>query len=400
MRVLFLTHRLPYAPNRGDRIRAFHLLRALTSRFEVELLSLVHDREEEGHAEDMRRRGLHVTAVRVPRLRNLMRAAAALPTSRPLTHVLLDTPGLTATLGRIIERSPPDVVLAYCSGMARLALEPPLEGLPFVLDMVDVDSRKWASLARSTMSPKKLIFAREARYLARFEARATHEAVATLVVNEREQAALGQLAPGERIIVLPNGVDVESARPHHPPVEEPCLIFCGVMNYAPNEQAVRWFVRSVWPRVIAGQPRARLLIVGAKPTRGVRALGTPDSSILVTGSVPDVVPYLSQAAVSIAPIFTSHGVQTKVLEAIVSGLPCVVTPAVMDGLPDDVRSACAAAATPEDFASEVLRLLALTGSERRRIALASGIARLDWGSIAGPLLNILADAVRQPAAGS
>jgi len=392
MKVLFLTHRLPYAPNRGDRVRAFHILRTLTAHVDVEVVSFVHDRAEQEHAEAMRREGIRVTALAAPWLRNRVRAAAALLTSRPLTHILLDAPELTSTLARIVQQCPPDVVLAYCSGMARLALEPPLHGIPYVLDMVDVDSLKWAALARRSRSPMRLILAREARYLARFEAYATRRASTTLVINDREKAALSRVAPGERIVVLPNGVDAEGLRPTGPAIEDPCLVFCGVMSYAPNEQAVRWFARAVWPLVKARHARARLVVVGAETTRAIKALATGDASIVVTGSVPDVRPYLSQAAVSIAPIFTSHGLQTKVLEAVAAGLPCVVTPAVLEGLPTEVRSACVAAANGEAFASEITRLLALTGAERRALALNSGVAQLDWGSAIGPLLQILTDA--------
>jgi len=120
VRILYLTHRLPYAPNRGDRVRAFHTLKLLAGRAEVELLSLVNDRGEAGQASvllDLAK----VTVARVPKWQNRVRAAAALPTTRPLTEVLLDAPALARSVRDIVERGRPDVVLAYCSSMARVA---------------------------------------------------------------------------------------------------------------------------------------------------------------------------------------------------------------------------------------------------------------------------------------
>ena len=122
MRVLFLTHRLPYAPNRGDRLRAFHIARTLATSVDLEIVSLAHDREEHGQIGRLEAMGTRVTAIPVPRLRTYARAVVHLAGDRPLTHLLLDAPGLADTLDRIVRERPPDVVLAYCSGMARFAM--------------------------------------------------------------------------------------------------------------------------------------------------------------------------------------------------------------------------------------------------------------------------------------
>src|SRR5258707_9143940 len=162
MRVLFLTHRLPYAPNRGDRIRAYHILRSLCGYADVDLLSFVHDDDEAAHAGDVKAIGARLTVARVARARNLVRAAAALTGRRPLTHVLLDAPGIDATIRQLCDARQFDVVLAYCSGMAKFAVAPPLSNLPFVLDLVDVDSQKWSDVAARTAPPLKWGYRREA----------------------------------------------------------------------------------------------------------------------------------------------------------------------------------------------------------------------------------------------
>ncbi len=394
MRILFLTHRLPYAPNRGDRIRAYYILRHLSAAADVDVVSLVHDDEEAAHVEELREWADSVTTVRVGRARSLVRAAAALLTPRPLTHALLDAGGLRPSLERAVARARPDVVLAYCSGMARLALEPPLRGIPFVLDMVDVDSAKWAALAREGRGPKAWVYAREAALLRRFEHRASAAAAATLVVNERERDLLqagGVTAP---ITVVPNGVELCGFMPQTPPVADARVVFCGVMNYGPNESAAWWLAHSVWPLVRHARPDATLVILGAHPTRRLRDLPRRHPSIEVTGAVPSVQPFLWNAAVSVAPLFVARGLQNKVLEATAAGLPSVVTSAVVKGLPSSVRPACAVVDSAEGFATNIVRLLACSPEERRAIASSANMESLTWPKRLAALDSIMCAAAR------
>jgi sugar transferase (PEP-CTERM/EpsH1 system associated) len=394
MRILFLTHRLPYAPNRGDRTRAFYLLREMSRFAEVSLFSFVHDDDEQSHC-DRVPFARDVTCVRVSRVPNFVRGALRLPTSRPLTHSLLDSGEVRAGLDRMFKDRCPDLVVAFCSGMARFAVEPPLNRCPFVLDMVDVDSVKWAQLAQVTQPPLRWIYRREARTLAAFEAVAASRAKATLVVNDRERAALARIAPSANVKVLPVGIDVEAFRPHTPPTASPDVIFCGVMDYEPNERGVGWFADQVWPQVRAAIPGARFTIVGAAPTRAVKQLAERDRSIEVVANVPSVQPYLWKAAVSVAPLHLAQGLQTKVLEALAAGLPVVVTTAVLKGLPTEVQRGCLVADAASDFASHVIALLQTAPDERRSRATLTPIQTLQWSEQLRSLEKILMEAVSQ-----
>jgi sugar transferase (PEP-CTERM/EpsH1 system associated) len=391
VRVLFLTHRLPYAPNRGDRVRAYHLLRVLAGRAEVDLLSLVHDAEEASHAGDLASLAASVTAIPVPRFRNMLRSAALLPTSQPTTHTMLDAPDLAGAIGSLARRSP-DVVLAYCSGMARWALEPALRDRPLVLDMVDVDSAKWAAMAGRYPPPRSWVYAREARVLRAFEAAAAAHAVTTMVVTDKERQAMTAIAPGARVEVVPNGVDAARLRPTSRPALEPRVVFCGVMNYAPNEEAVIWFAREVWPLVIAGHPDARFEVIGSSPTPAVLALADQHANITVVGRVPEVAPHLWKAAVSVAPLQTARGIQNKVLEAVAAGLPTVVTPVVSEGLPAVVLPACRVAGSPQAFADAVLTYLEWTPEQRRGLALGVDFESLSWDRTLAPVYDLLREA--------
>lgn len=400
MRVLVLTHRLPYAPNRGDRVRAYHILRTLSTRADVELVSFVHDAEEASHVAELRSFVPHVTALMVPELRNYTRAMQALTSSTPVTHALLDAPRMHETLTEICAIRHPDVVLAYCSGMARFAIEAPLNRVPFVLDFVDIDSQKWRDLSRTATVPLSWLYRREAGTLGAFEARAATIAKAALVVNDREAGLARTLAPDANVMVLQNGVDVDRLTPAGPPADNERVVFCGVMNYAPNDMGARWFVRETWPLVKASRPGATLAIVGSDPTPALKTLCAHDSSIVVTGRVADVRPWLWESAVAIAPLHVARGIQNKVLEALGAGLPTVVTEAVATGLPAEVADATRVGNTPSAFAQHVGDLLALTPGQRRAQATRANLDALHWNTTLSQLWPILKSAAlhRLPAA--
>ena len=395
MKVLFLTHRLPYAANRGDRLRALHILHALAGHVEVDLVSLVHSEDEARHAADLRHLAASVTVAPISRLAGVGRAAVALLTDRPFTHAMLFAREVGAACRRIVSQRRPDVVLAYCSGMARFALEPPLDSIPLVLDMLDVDSEKWRALGSSAAAPTRWIYASEARRLSVFEGRAARAAHTVMVVNDRERDALLHLAPTARVFVVPNGVDATAFRPAAGPSTDRRVTFCGVMNYRPNEEGAAWFVREVWPMVRARNPHAMLSLVGSDPSPAIQRLAVADPSIEVTGSVPDTRPYLWRSAVGIAPLLVARGVQNKVLEAVSAGLPCVVTPAVHEGLPAEILPACVVAPDAARFASAVLHLLDCLPAERRAMAERASLAPLAWSGRLASLLGILEAAARR-----
>jgi polysaccharide biosynthesis protein PslH len=388
MRLLVLTHRLPYAPNRGDRLRAYHMLQHLRNHADIELVSLVHDDDEEAHVNDVRTFVDRVTTHRVNKLRSAVNVASALISGGPLTHALLDASGMTSTLREIHRSRRPDVVFAYCSGMARFAMQAPLDDIPMVLDFVDVDSGKWRDLAARSHGPLSWIYRREAATLGDFEGRAAARAATSLVVNAREADAAKALAPDANVQVLHNGVELGRLTPITPPSANPRVVFCGVMNYAPNAEGMAWFVQHVWPLVRSRRSDARLAVVGPDPSPAFRRLCGGDPSITVAGRVPDVREWLWDAAIGIAPLHVARGVQNKALEAIAAGLPIVITEAVACGLPPEAAYASQVANTPARFAEHILALLARSPEERRRIAQTADLGGLTWPRTLAPLWPI------------
>jgi glycosyltransferase involved in cell wall biosynthesis len=276
--------------------------------------------------------------------------------------------------------------------MARLLSSPALAFLPSIIDMVDVDSEKWTTLAGRSHFPMSWVYGREARLLGRAESRMMRAASATTVVNEREGASARRLAPEARIAVAGNGIDRQYFAPEAPPgFPAPQIVFCGVMNYRPNADTALFLAHEVWPRVTASRPDARLVLVGAHPMPAlVRAGRLP--GITVTGAVADVRPWLWSSAAAAAPIQTARGVQNKVLEAVAAGLPTVVSSVVAEGLPESILPACRIADTAEDCAAQILELLALSPAERRLVAARASFAGLDWKDRLAPLLALVDDA--------
>lgn len=288
---------------------------------------------------------------------------------------------------------PPDVVLAYCSSMAQVALEPPLDRFPLIIDMVDADSAKWRMFAAHARWPFSWLYEREARTLSTFEAAAMLRARATFAVNLREVRHLKELAPEATVHVLENGIDVDALTPRSEPAASSRVVFCGVMNYLPNETGAAWLAREVWPLVRQAVPQAQLRIVGATPTTRVQALHNEAEGITVTGAVPDVRPELWGAAVATAPLHLARGVQNKVLEAVAAGLPCVITSAVREGLPELILPACFVADTTQDFASQIIDCLRKTPVERLAITQVD-LSGLAWTKRLQPLLALLAETRR------
>ena len=374
-----ITHRLPYAPNRGDRQRSFHEIRFLRELgWQIDILALVHDRAEAAHVHEMRAVGQHVEIAPVPWLLNRLRGLVTLPGTRPLTLTLLDSPELKPAVARLVRDGLPDVVLAFSSSSAPIAMAPPLADVPRVLDFIDVDSEKWRQLSKTSRWPMSWIYRREYRTLREFERVAAMGAHVTLVTTEREREALLAIAPEARVEVLRQGIDLgRYQRPAGAAASGPRVVFTGVMNYGPNAEAAIWLAREIWTLVRVRCPDARLDIVGASPTAAVEALHDPSRGVTVTGSVPDVRPYLWNARVAAAPLRVARGIQNKVLEAAAAGLPCVVTSAVRAGLPGPLHDHCPVADTPLAFADALADLLDRPADTE---AWASLVADVNWAT--------------------
>lgn len=356
MRILYLCHRVPYPPNKGEKIRAYHHLAHLARGHRVHLACLADTREDLDHARSLEKICASVNVVyRSPTVARLV-ALAALPTGRSLSVAAFDSPELRIRVERRLREEPPDLILAYSCAMAQYVEH--VQGLPRALDFVDADSEKWRAYGRVRPFPLSTLYALEAERLARYEARMASEFDASIFVSEAEAEIVRRRSARRELSVIPMGVDLEAfrpapedARPH-----EPVAVFTGVMGYFPNADAVTYFARDIFPRVRSQVPKARFEIVGRNPAAEVRRLARLPG-VTVTGTVADVRPYLANAALAVAPFRISRGVQSKVLEAMASGLPIVGTRLAFQGLTATDEDGIRVADSPESFAEEVVGLL-------------------------------------------
>ncbi len=326
--LLYLVHRLPYPPNKGDKVRSFHLLQHLLQRHRVHLGTFIDDPDDEPHIATLRGMcaGLHVARLHPRRAR--VASLQGLLTGEPLTAVYYRDDGLRQWVAQTLAAKHIDAAVVFSSSMAQYAQGQ--TGLPLLVDFVDVDSAKWAEYGAHHRWPLSWIYQREGRRLLALERQVAAGARRSFFATDKETALFQQLAPecADRIEAMNNGVDAayfcptpDRSSPFDP--DETPLVFTGAMDYWPNVDAVVWFAQAVLPRLRQARPRLRLHIVGRSPTPAVRALASADAGVLVTGTVPDVRPYLQHAAVVVAPLRLARGIQNKILEAMAMGRPVV-----------------------------------------------------------------------------
>lgn len=381
--LLFLAHRVPFPPDRGDKIRSYHILRHLSRDWRVHLCSFGEseaDLDPPAAFTDLLA-GCHI----IRRSKSTPVAALqALATGAPVSLTAFAHPAMTKAV-RTVRRQGVAAAYIFSSQMAQYAGEEPT-----IMDMVDVDSAKFAALAERAGGPKRIMLAREARLLGGFERRVAAGMAATLFVSEAE-AALFRAGGGEgRIVAVENGID---AAVHDPalvtPVAEagPLIVFTGQMDYQPNIDAVTHFAKAILPLVRQAHPAARLAIVGRAPTPAVRRLA--GEAVIVTGEVPDTRIWLAAAAVCVAPLMLARGIQNKVLEAMAMARPIVASRAAAEGI--DHGGTIAVADGDRDFADKVIA--ALSGPAANPAARAQVLDRYDWNARLAPLDQLLKDIV-------
>lgn len=390
-RLLFLAHRIPYPPDKGEKIRAFHILKHLAARAEVEVGCLVDDPADEAHIATLRGQVAHLhAAVVTGRAQAAARALLHLRPGRPLSHGWFREAGLAAWVARGLAAGRYDRVFVYASAMAPYVMDAPKHprGQVRVIDMVDVDSEKFAAYAARRRGPMGLVYGREARTLLALEREAAQKFDRTLFVSQAEAEKFTELAPetAGRVGFVANGVDFarfDPAEPHPDPLPGPLprIVFTGAMGYAPNVEAVAWFADSVLPQLSG---RARFVIVGQNPAPAVRALAERPG-ITVTGTVPDVRPYLAHAAVAVAPLLLARGIQNKVLEAMAMARPVVATPEAFEGISATPGRDLLVASGPEAFAAAVSAVLDGAHPGLGAAARKTVLAGHDWAATLAPL---------------
>jgi len=399
--ILFLAHRIPFPPDRGDKIRSWHLLEHLGRLGRVHLACFADDAADAAHLTALRQKmggRLGEAHVEVRTTSKAVAGARALLEGRPVSLTLFDSAPMRRFVADILARPSVGTVFAFSGQMAQFVPERIMQR--FVMDFGDMDSAKFASYSEQG-GPLAAIHRREAVKLFAFERSVADRADISLFVSDaeaglfREKVELG----GADIRALQNGVDLH----YYDPDAEferldrsgPLIVFTGQMDYAPNVDAVAWFADEVLPLV----PEARFAIVGRKPPEQVARLGARDR-VEVTGQVADIRSWLAAADVVVAPLRIARGIQNKVLEAMAMGRPVVASRAAFEGIEAEAGRELIVADSAEDQADAIRTLLAdrpvaeaLGRAARRRMAEA-----YRWDKRLAPLAGMIGAAGRRAAA--
>jgi len=382
--LLYLVHRLPYPPNKGDKIRSYHILRYLALRYRVHLGTFVDSSEDEKHVAPLRELCADVFVVRLRPTWGRLRSITSLLRGQALTVAFYRNARMHRWVDTTLREHAIRKAVAFSSPMAQYLV--PGGSLRLVVDYCDVDSAKWSDYAPQHRWPMSFVYRREARRLLEFERDWALRSHACVFATHAEMSLFASLAPecASRLHAIGNGVDQEyfaprADRPTPYAVAEEALVFTGAMDYWPNVDAVVWFANEILPRLVRARPRLRFFIVGMNPSPAVRALAA-NPAVVVTGKVNDVRPYVQHALAVVAPLRIARGIQNKVIEAMAMGRPVVVSEAASRGLCATPGSDfISAPQNPVAFSTAVLELLARPDREvigqRARAAV---VVAYDW----------------------
>ena len=356
--VLYLTHRVPFPLDKGDRIRNFSLLRQLAARGKVWLGCLADEPVPPETIRELNRYCERLAIVPVGRFGRWVKAGLSLLRGRSLSEGLFAEPGLRRIIRKWTATNQFRTAVVSASSLAAYLRRDGLEHTPAVVDLVDVDSQKWRDFAAASRAPKRWLYSLEARRVRKLEASLPAWVRAVSVVSRAEADVYDSFTKAGAATVATNGVDLDYFSPVTPePPHAPVCAFVGAMDYLPNIDGAVWFARIVWPNIRQRFPTAEFRIVGRKPTPTVLALASIPG-VVVTGSVPDVRSFVASAAVVVAPLRLARGVQNKVLEALAMAKPVVAAPPALAALGTVLGRDLLAATAATEFADIVCELFA------------------------------------------
>ena len=367
MKILYLCHRFPFPPKRGGKIRPFNMIRHLqASGHQVTVCSLARNAAE---AEDGQGIAEHCTAFHAAvvddRVQNL-RMVARLPLLTPSSMGYFYSPEMAATVRRLLTESKWDLIFVHCSSVAPYVAH--VTDVPKILDFGDMDSQKWLEYAHYKRFPLSWGYRLEGRKMWWAEKQLARRFDLCTATTRAEWQTLESYGTGAATDWFPNGVDASFFCPTDSAYDAETVSFIGRMDYYPNQECMQRFCDQVWPLLQQQRPQMKLLIVGADPSPLMRALGNRPG-VTVTGSVPDVRPFIRGSAVMVAPLAIARGTQNKILEAMAIGVPVVTSGAAAGGVDAEPERHFLVADSAADTAAAVMRIVG-SASERARLAAA------------------------------
>ncbi len=388
MKILYLAHRVPYPPDKGERIRAFHEIEFLAKRHAVDVFCPATSRAEIAQAAELQKWCHDVVVEQVGLGEVGLRMTSALVRGDAISPARFYSKRLKDRINAALSSRGYDLAFVNCSSMAQYLPSP--GPCPMIVDFVDADSAKWQQYAHQLRFPLSWIYRREARCLSALELQLVAASAASIVISDKEAKQL----PGadKPIHVVGNGAKAPDLNaPVSPEIEQlkPFVVFVGTMSYLPNIDAVKYFAQEIFPRLLSKHPALKFVIVGREPAREVRALSRL-TGVHVTGEVADTGAYLTAAQVAVAPFQVSQGVHNKILEAIIARVPVVCSALAVEGLPSNLRRSVMLAGDATDFAQQVAKFLESESARAKYRDDAAQVCNdLLWDHVLEPLNDLI-----------
>ena len=395
--ILFLAHRVPFPPNRGDKIRAHHLLKKLAQLGGLHVGCFAEsDEDRAGKAELDHIAETHCIVNRSKPL--VLAGVEAVLAGKPVSLTAFLSARLESWVRETIAGHAIDTIVIFSGQMGQYVPDD-FDGR-VIIDLCDVDSAKFENYAEA--GERVWLNAREARLLAREEERLAARADATILISEAEAALFkGRLNQPSKanVQVIGNGIDAAFFNPGSvtplPAMRTspgPHFTFTGQMDYRPNEQAVLWAIENLMPALRARHTDAHFHVVGRNPTAALLSQdGKP--GVTVWGEVPDVRPFIAGADCVLAPLLIARGVQNKVLEAMAMARPVLLTPEAATGIvAEDGAHWMIEHADPKAMATRFDALWS-DRSARERMGLAARefvLSHHAWDAMLAPLNDLVA----------
>jgi len=359
--LLFLVHRIPYPPNKGDKIRSYNFLKGLNTKYNIHLAAFIDDPEDWAYVDKVEALTTNSLFLNINPFVSKIKSLTALVSNQALTIPYYKNTQMQQWVDKTIKENKVDKIFVFSSAMAQFVQK--YHDIDIIIDFVDVDSDKWLQYSEKAKWPMNWVYRREASRLLAFDSEMAQLATMNLFVSEEESKLFKKLVASDpnKISFVNNGVDLDffnhSVQYQTPfDIDKNIIVFTGAMDYWANVDAVSWFVTEVFPQIKQQCSSAQFYIVGSKPTKEVLQLAR-HSGVFVTGRVEDIRPYLVFSTVVVAPLLIARGIQNKVLEAMAMGKRVVVTPPGIEGIniqDEEVYTLEKA----DDYAKQVLVLLA------------------------------------------
>ena len=409
MRILFLSLRCPYPPQRGDRIRSYNFIRQLAKHHAVTVVYFAEDESDIESAKHLQPFCERVEWVRFQRSFAFMNTGIHCLSRRPLQLHYWYAPQMQRKINQLLEEEDFELIHAQLFRMGQYVTE--VQGPAKVLDLCDslalnlsrraeLESNPWLAKIKLDCTPKRFLVKLEEKRVRRYEVNIMKAFDCGTVVARFDRDYLLKQDDSLNLSIVPMGVDLEYFQPNPTTQSAPLMLFTGTMNYFPNADAAIYFCNEIFPRIRESHPDAQFYIVGNRPSDQVKRLETQEG-VVVTGYVPDVRPYFEKASVFVAPLRAGSGIQTKNLEAMAMGVPVVTTSVGAMGLEADIGKELLVADTPAGFAKHVVHLLdddhlreTLAQTARTRVE-----TNYSWDAIGERLKHVYAQAVHTPKSG-